>query len=539
MRRARLAAAGWLVLSLAPPLSAQQVAVHGTVTEYASSTAIPGASISIESFSWPAGYLVVGTATSDAAGSYAWSGDCEMWTLLPCRVRAVAPDYALAESTFNPYETPDVQADLSLHRAAFVSGTVRIAADGSSLAGVQVVLRCIPEDQACLYAGYAITDVEGHYSLDGLAGGTYSLCAEPSQESGLVPQCFDHADAGHDVLVLADGEHRTGVDFAFHPGGTVSGMVVDGYLHQPVANASLTISLRAADGTPLTQTYAHTDSNGQYVGEHVPAGTYHVVLTAGRSFDPTAYPDLPCAEGCDVTSSPAVEVTDNATVDGLDFIVQPRAIISGHVREAGSGVPIGDIPIAYGYCLPLGGCLTIDRTISAADGSYALFLPDNDLLRVYTANLRPWIDQAWPTTPCMGESACAQASDDVTLGHGEHRVAEVALVRGASIAGHVEDTVPGANATAFIFVKDATMQTIFGTYADDEGNYETPAWYAGTWFAKAVIDHACQFYQGVRCPDADENEPPAPTPIQLVVGEHHTGIDFALDSADPIFRDGF
>lgn len=291
----------------------------------------------------------------------------------------------------------------------------------------------------------------------------------------------------------------------------------------------------------LAHVDANTDGDGHYVAEHVPAGTHYVVLSAGDAFDATAHPDLPCAEGCDVTASQAVTIQDDGTVNGVDFVVEPSAILSGYVREAGSGLPIGNIPVAYGVCWIVGGCLASDRTMSAADGSYTLFLPDNGPVRIFTANLRPWIDQAWPSTPCMGESGCAEAASDVTFEHGEHRTADFALVRGASIAGHVDDTVPGANTGAYIFVKDGSMQSIYGTYTDADGNYETPAWHAGTWFARAVIDQACQYYMGVRCPDADEgiNLAPTPTPIQLAIGEHRTGIDFALDSADPIFRDGF
>lgn len=248
MRLSLLGAAGWLALSLASPLAAQQVAVHGSVTDYASSTVIAGASISIESFMWPVGYLVVGTATSDASGSYAWNGTCELWTSLPCRVRAVAPDYALAESTFNPYEEPVVQADFSLHRAAVVEGFVRAASDGRPLVGVHVRTDCLAADQDCPYIRDSSTDVDGHYSIGGLAGGAYSLCASPPAGSGLVPQCFDHVDTGSDALVLADGEHRTGTNFDLHPGGTLAGTVVDAYLHRPVADALLSISLQAADG---------------------------------------------------------------------------------------------------------------------------------------------------------------------------------------------------------------------------------------------------------------------------------------------------
>jgi hypothetical protein len=526
-------------------LLASDVTVHGQVHEFTSPAPIAGANVSIQFMSF-IGYVEIGSTITAADGTYAWAGNCPTSFTSLCRVRASAANHALAQQFFDAVSMPDADLEFALRQAAKISGVARTAGS-QPLPHARIHVDCVPLDPACIYNMSAATADDGSYSVDGIPGGTYRVCFVPdyNDDDPLVGQCHDHIDWSafaqdplYSPLTLSDGEVRSGIDFDLHTGGTITGSVSDGYLHHSLANQFFSAQIIDAAGNPLFYKTVHSDADGHYEILGLPNGSYYLRLDPGQPFEGAiVYPDVHCATGCDPTTGQAITISNAATVPDIDFVFDPAAVVSGRITNAQNGNGLSGIPVRYSDCAQI-GCSSSVPAITDAAGNFVLFVPAETPISIFTSNLRPWIDQAFPLLPCMGRG-CEDAAPPLTFSVGEHRGnVDFALVLGATIAGRVVDAHPTEEYTV-AFLLDSQMHGVFTAYPDETGNYETPAWFAGTYYMVGESDNACMLYDAVECDYGDYDPPAQPTPIVLQAGETRTGIDFLLDSADRIFRDGF
>ncbi|OXM70155.1 MULTISPECIES: MFS transporter [Amycolatopsis] len=148
--------------------------------------------------------------------------------------------------------------DLTLVGSGELSGVVRVAGNGSPLAGATVTLT----DSRGEVTGAAISDAEGGYVFHGVSSGTYTLVASAEKmrpvaslitvpDSGVLRQDIEVAPA-----VLLAGTART-------DGG------------RPVPDARITV----LDAEGNVAAVARTDENGEYVVSDLPEGDYTVVAS--------------------------------------------------------------------------------------------------------------------------------------------------------------------------------------------------------------------------------------------------------------------
>ncbi|UQS21504.1 MFS transporter [Amycolatopsis thermalba] len=148
--------------------------------------------------------------------------------------------------------------DLTLVGSGELSGVVRVAGNGSPLAGATVTLT----DSRGEVTGAAISDAEGGYVFHGVSSGTYTLVASAEKmrpvaslitvpDSGVLRQDIEVAPA-----VLLAGTART-------DGG------------RPVPDARITV----LDAEGNVAAVARTDENGEYVVSDLPDGDYTVVAS--------------------------------------------------------------------------------------------------------------------------------------------------------------------------------------------------------------------------------------------------------------------
>ncbi len=183
--------------------------------------------------------------------------------------------------------------------------------------------------------GSAITDASGNYSFSYMAPGTYTLrFLNPPVPfgSGTVftnNQWFDgkHSLATADLLIISQGS-STVINVQYPQVGAVFGTVKD------VNNNGLAgIRVFAFDLDEQSRGTTATDSNGDYLLQNLPTGTYKIYFIANRLAPPGMNPQN------FMTQTAYVTVTAPYSVTGINATLSPGRTISGRVTDT-DGNPI-------------------------------------------------------------------------------------------------------------------------------------------------------------------------------------------------------
>jgi len=113
---------------------------------------------------------------------------------------------------------------------------------------------------------------------------------------------------------------------------------------------------------------------------------------------------------------------------------------------------------------------------------------------------------------------------------------------GSAMTGVVRDALSGAPLLGHITIFGADGNPVWFGGTDQNGGYESAAWFPGTYYIEARAfegPQACAVYLDRSCPNpADTILSVGPTPIALQLGEVRSGIDFYLDTNE-LFRGTF
>jgi len=228
-----VAAGGAATQSFALPPSPGSIT--GTVTDATSSLAISGATVSYSG----------GTTSTDAAGHYTLSS-VPVGTY---QVTATATGYVAQSQPVTVSTGATTTQNFALARAGTITGTVSDAGTSQAISGATVAYS----------GGSTTTDAAGHYTLSGLAAGTYTVTAAASA----------HVSQNQTVTVSAGGATTQNFALAASP-GAITGAVTDNGSGQPLGGATVSYS-----GGSTT-----ADAAGHYTLSAVAAGTYTVTATA-------------------------------------------------------------------------------------------------------------------------------------------------------------------------------------------------------------------------------------------------------------------
>ncbi len=226
--------------------------ITGTVTDAGTTNPIPSAPVRIFQ-----GTTLVGSALTDANGNYTIAN------LAPGNYTVVAGAAGYQTQAVGATVVANVvtTVDFALNPPpGSISGTVTNAGNGNPIPGASVyVFR-----NEILIAS-AVTDPTGHYSITGLAPGSYAVIAGATN--------FSLSAIGAIVNAGAD----TVVNFALNAiTGIIAGSVVDAATADPIAGASIKIF----DGQILIASVL-TNPNGGY-SVNVPLGDYTVIASANN-----------------------------------------------------------------------------------------------------------------------------------------------------------------------------------------------------------------------------------------------------------------
>ncbi|MFQ5866145.1 MAG: carboxypeptidase regulatory-like domain-containing protein [bacterium] len=249
-----------------------------------------------------------------------------------------------------PYETSNINFTLTL--GGTISGVV-INDDGTAIAEALVeaateILYRDPttSDSLVIYHhGFAYTDENGEYHIDGLPTGSYFVYAQAWNRWAYTIEWYDNASSPEEAtpVPVEVGQETPGIDFqlslpfAF---GEIVGKVTDSQ-GDPIAAAYVQAQapFPDPDGRVQMWAYAYTDKDGNYRIENLPNGRYLVSASVqiGWQFVQRWWPDAETPDQAE-----PVEVNGETDLVPIDFtlpITMGTATISGRVLS-NSGLPL-------------------------------------------------------------------------------------------------------------------------------------------------------------------------------------------------------
>lgn len=243
--------------------------------------------------------------------------------------------------------------DFTLHRAGAISGTVRAADTGATVAHARVEV--YDGDSELLLSGVA--NAQGEYRLGGLPTGRYYVKVVPvvKRQNGHVysaplPEAVDYmatlfgdlpcvnlCDVTRGVAVsVTMGETTSNVDVALSRGDGIAGKVITGETGVGVPYVLLSVFDSAGTWVGFQ---AWTDANGDYRVRGLSPGRYYLLALGADKEDNQLFDRLPCSsEECVITDGTAVEVVRGRDTTGIDFV------LGGVVEEQ----PIDAVPADSG-----------------------------------------------------------------------------------------------------------------------------------------------------------------------------------------------
>lgn len=226
-----------------------------------------------------------------------------------------------------------------------ISGTV---VEGDSGDGVRKAIVTLTLEGSPRRWATARTDGSGRFQFDGLPPGKYDLRATKSNE-GTAVYGANHARELGDVITLADGETRAGVQLRMLHQASISGHVYNAE-GEPVTEARVNLlregrSLGAA--VPVMQLSAGTDERGEYQIAAVEPGRYYLCAIPQRfgRFGGRGNARQPMlvsqyyGGSQDFKDADVVHVRAGENLAGLDFRLSLEAVVD--VRGQVAGIPDG------------------------------------------------------------------------------------------------------------------------------------------------------------------------------------------------------
>lgn len=295
------------------------------------------------------------------------------------------------------------------------------------------------------YAGFSSVDDSGRFrSRTGFPAGTFFAATFLARNNwSFGDNYIDQAHDGVDCpflqcnltaaataidITTVDVEN---IDFAVRQGGRISGTITD------ADNAALLLSgigVEVYDGAGRKVAEAVTNTQGEYLVEALPGGSYTVRTRNNRGYQDKLHDGFGCTPFCNPVNGTTVSVTEGATVSGINFDLIRSVAISGTVTV--DGVPAENITVeVYGA---VGNLIT--ETLSAADGSYAFtsLAPGEFYLR--TRNSFGHADTLYMSHSCVGDACQVRRGTRIELEPGEEQSAVgLNLMPGALISGEVHD----------------------------------------------------------------------------------------------------
>lgn len=517
-------------------------------------TGVAGAVVTVRRIDVPlSSGTVVATATTNANGGFeaSFAGGCGAF----CNVSVVAGDRVVAPELRFASAAADAMVgglDFVAAMPATVDVLLRDAATGSPVAS-----ETPPEfsNEVSYNGAQRSVIAPGHWRFARVFPSDHAVCARNSADE-YVDECQDGQPlplngslAAIERRMFAEGEVAT-VEIALDRGATLTGELRDRHREQPIADASVQLTLFDFGGEAQAIVFLRTDASGRYRVAGLPPGAVRLTMRGiTPHYTPMRYPGIDCIDDSDCAGSAGSYVAMNGTgvTDNLGFDLFPGSVLRGRVVSTEGAQALAGVRVRSWTQLGFGGLTAGPSATTGADGRFEL--ANLQPLRAHllgTDNHAGYIDRGWP------DASCAQP--DCWTG--------AAVVPPHGIADSDYDFIlpPGSAMSGVVRIgtaDPASVATRIEVYRLDAGQ-PVPAWRAqvaagsqwssrgfeaGTYFAVASADDAppqCQVHAAQPCPGQGVPVDPATaTPIVLPDAVATVpGIDFDF-IIDRMFADGF
>jgi len=183
------------------------------------------------------------------------------------------------------------------------------------------------ENNGLFDGGSADTDNNGHYTINGLASGPYSVFFQPGCDNN----ANYVAENGPSNVKVTQGATTSGINGSLPPGATISGTVTSAATGKPLRG--ICVEIDSTDEFSGVDGFTVTARDGTYSVDQLPVGTYQVEFSGGcgnsGSFAPQAYNNTNVLEPQNVDVNTAGQV-----VAGIDAAMQPGPVIAGTVTDS-------------------------------------------------------------------------------------------------------------------------------------------------------------------------------------------------------------
>jgi hypothetical protein len=279
-----------------------------------------------------------------------------------------------------------------------ISGTVTAAGTATPLSGVTIQVYT----PGGAFAKGRVTDGNGSFRVSGLAPGSYYLRTSNAGAQGFVDELYDNVTCvncpvtiGTAVAVSA-GAVRSGVDFALAAAGSISGMVTD---PSSVGLSGVTVSVYTAGGLLAK---SGVTLGGAFTVNGLAPGTYFARTFApdDQNFVDELYNNVPCL-ACVVTTGTPITVVAGATRTGVDFSLEPGAVIAGFITDARTHSYVSGVGVAIYSSVG-----TLVKQVVAVPGYQAAGLPAGTYFaRTFAPSSARYLNQLFDHIDC--DPGCA------------------------------------------------------------------------------------------------------------------------------------
>ncbi len=232
-----------------------------------------------------------------------------------------------------------------------IQGLVVDAITGQPLKRVQISLNKVAEENS--QPRNASTDAHGHFSVDDLEPGRYSVWVN---RNGYVAQAYGQRGPNRPgtLLSLAQGQHLKDLVFRLTPTAVISGLITDEDGEPLIGVNVQALRYSYMNGRRQLSQTGGTSTNdlGEYrlaglaTGRYYVSATYlsgNVGETAEEGYVPFYYPGTSDADG-----ATEIELRPGDGVGGIDITLSPvhTVRVRGRITDAVGGKPARDVGVA-------------------------------------------------------------------------------------------------------------------------------------------------------------------------------------------------
>lgn len=442
-------------------------------------------------------------------------------------------------------------AVLSAPAAAFaqpgvVTGQVTRTTDGAAVTTGSVVF-CTPTPTLNCY--YPTINTAGTYTQAMPAGTYYAYTSNTGLANeifGDVPcpiSCFSNVATQLGTPIVVAPGTKIVRNFALSPYGTLTGTVRDAATRAPLANHYVYIVTRFGDS--LSQNYVTTDATGVFSFPSLGTGTFYAYTAAGAQVTHTdeIFGDILCVSSCYAYDAEAsgtpIGVTSGAVTNGIEFLLDRGATISGTVRHPTTlGQPA---PIDVEVYARVGSNLWRVRTVRLTGGGpYQLTGLAAGTYFVATYN-DLFLDEVYNNRTCVGRCQTDEiaAGTPVTVGTGGSATnIDFDLVLGGSLSGTITEAGTGTPLRASVLVFRRIGNTVVdagSVNSDAAGAYQVQGLATGS-YAVIALDavHVPEFYGGFQCVGCSTASILSAATVPVTTGLNTQGVNVTMDRAATI-----